>query len=164
MTTYRYPRGAVTGDFARAGIGLVLTGGPALAVPAGSPAQIVLGLLAGLFLAFGIRTWQRGIALVTVTPASISISAPRRVSLSWRNLKSVRLSYYSTKSDRAGGWMQLTLKGQGGPEGGVIRVDSALDGFREVAREAAVAARVNKAELTESTRTNFSALGISLDD
>jgi hypothetical protein len=164
MTIYRYPRGAVAGDFARAGFGLALTGGPALAVPAGSAAQIVLGLLAVLFLAFAVRTWQRGRAQVTVTQASISISAPRQVSLSWQNLKSVRLNYYSTKSDRAGGWMQLTLKGEGGPDGGVIRVDSALEGFREVAREAAAAARASKAELTESTRANFSALGIAFDD
>ena len=163
MTTHRYPRGAVAGDFLRASVGLVLTGGPALAVPAASASQIVLIALAALFLAFGIRTWQRGVALVTLTPASISISAPRRVSLSWRNLRSVRLSYYSTKSDRAGGWMQLTLKGQGGPDGGVIRVDSTLEGFHEIAREAAAAALASRAEMTESTRTNFDALGIKLD-
>lgn len=163
MSVYRYQRDGLTGDLLRAGVGLALTAGPALAVPAGSAAQFVLLPLAALFLVFGLRTWQRGTTRVDLGPSGISISAPRQVSLSWHNLRAVRLSYYSTKSDRAGGWMQLTLKGSGGPNGGTIRIDSTLEGFDEVARHAARAARAADVALSDTTRANFNALGIAVD-
>jgi hypothetical protein len=164
VTEYRYPRGALRGDFARAGIGLAITVGPALMIPLMSPAELVLGPLAVLFLVFGIRTWQRSVAVIAVTARDISLSAPWQARLAWHNLKAVRLNYYSTRFDRSGGWMQLMLKGGGGPDGATIRLDSTLDGFSEIARQVAAIARANRIELSEATRNNFSALGIAADD
>ena len=164
MNTYRYPRTAVAGDFARAGLGLAITAGPALAIPATSPAQYVLVPLVLLFLAFGVRTWLRSVAVIAVTARDISLSAPWHASLAWQNLKAVRLNYYSTRFDRSGGWMQLMLKGAGGPDGATIRLDSTLEGFSDIARQAAVAARTARVELSEATKNNFSALGIPVDD
>ena len=58
--------------------------------------------------------------------------------------------------------MQLTLKGSGGGMGGTIRVDSNLDGFVDVARAAAAAAQANRVPLSETTRVNFTSLGIAI--
>jgi hypothetical protein len=164
MTQYRYPRRALTGDFLRAGIGVAITAGPALAIPPTSVAQFVLAPLALLFLAFGVRTWRRSVAVIAVTARDISLSAPWQARLAWHNLKAVRLNYYSTRFDRTGGWMQLMLKGQGGPEGATIRLDSTLEGFNEIARHVATVARAARIPLSEATRNNFSALGIAVDD
>ena len=60
--------------------------------------------------------------------------------------------------------MQLMLKGDGGPDGATIRIDSTLDGFSEIARQVAAVARANRVALSEATRNNFSALGITVDD
>jgi len=60
--------------------------------------------------------------------------------------------------------MQLMLKGRGGPDGATIRLDSTLEGFNEIARHAATVARAQRIPLSESTRNNFSALGIAVDD
>jgi hypothetical protein len=152
------------GDFVRAGVGLAITAGPALAIPATSMTELILIPLALLFLVFGIRTWLRSVAVIAVTARDISLSAPWRARLAWDNLKAVRLNYYSTRFDRSGGWMQLMLKGQGGPDGATIRIDSTLDGFSEVARRVAEVAQAQRIPLSESTRNNFGALGISVDD
>ncbi len=165
MTAYhRYPRQSLTGDFIRAGAGLALTLGPALAIPATSAAQFVLLPLATLFAIFGIRTWRRSVAVITVTAHDISLSSPWRARLAWEKLKDVRLNYYSTRFDRTGGWMQLMLKGNGGPDSGTIRLDSTLEGFNEIARQAAEAARAAGLSLSDATRANFGALGIAVDD
>ena len=76
-------------------------------------------------------------------------------------MDSVKLSYFSTKSDRAGGWMQLTLQGGAGR---TIRIDSGLEGFGEIARWAAAAAIANRVELSHATIVNFGALGIVIDE
>lgn len=164
MTEHRYPPKALRGDFARAAIGLVITLGPALAIPANSLTQVILCPLALLFLVFGIRTWQRSVAVITVTARDISLSAPWRATLAWHNLKGVKLNYYSTRFDRSGGWMQLMLKGRGGPDGATIRLDSTLEGFNEIVRHVASVARAARIPLSDSTRNNLSALGIAVDD
>lgn len=165
--TLRYPLRALRADYLRAGSGLALSLGPALAIPLTSPAMYVLLPAATLFLAFGLRTWQRHISRLEVDPAGISLFSPRRVSLPWNRVQAVKLSYYSTRADRTGGWMQLTLKGEDPQREGrlcTLRLDSSLDGFEQVARLAAAAAAANGLALPESTRTNFGALGIALDD
>ena len=60
--------------------------------------------------------------------------------------------------------MQLMLKGEGGPDSATIRIDSTLEGFSEIARQVAAVARANRVPLSEATRNNFSALGITVDD
>lgn len=161
MTVYRYPPRSLTSDYLRAAIGLVLTLLPFLMVPLGSIASWIFGPLALLFIAFGWHTFVRQATRVELTPSGISLSGPKRANLTWDALRSVQLSYYATKSDRAGGWMQLTLKGDS--PGAKVRVDSSLEGFDAVARQAAAAATANAIDVSEATRANFDAMGIALD-
>ncbi len=60
--------------------------------------------------------------------------------------------------------MQLMLKGQGGPDGSTIRLDSTLEGFSEITRHVATVARAARIPLSDSTRNNLGALGIAVDD
>jgi hypothetical protein len=164
-----YPARALLGDYLRSGLGIVLTLPPALAVPLGSIAQYVLAALVALFATFGARTLIRQSSTVAVEAEGVTVSALRRTRLEWARLRAVKLNYYSTRGDRGEGWMQLTLKGTGGPDGATIRVDSSLDGFVEVARAAADAARAPQAggtpiALSETTRVNFASLGIAVDE
>lgn len=165
MSDLRYPVAALRGDYTRAGIGLAVSLGAALAVPLASPVDWLLVPAAVLFVVFGWRTWQRQQSRVVVDPQGISIFRTRRVSLDWRSVRSVRLSYFSTRADRREGWMQLTLTGQD-PQRGTgqrkLRIDSALDGFEQVARCAAATVRTNGLAVTAATRVNFDALGIDI--
>ena len=160
MSIHRYPSNALVGDYVRAGFGLLLTLGPALAVPRDSVALWVLLPLALLFAVFAVRTLARHKATVELTPAAVSLSTWQRVTLQWSDLKQLRVDYYSTRGDRSGGWMQLTAKG----DGATIRVDSAIDEFVAIARAAADAARANGIEITEATRVNLGHLGIAVDE
>lgn len=155
-----YPARALVGDYARAGIGFVLTAGPAAVVPADSIALWIFGSLAVLFVAFGLRTARRHASRLELGDDRISLFGPGQVSFAWEELAAVRLSYYSTTADRQGGWMQLTLEGEGG---GTIRLDSTLDGFVDVARRAARAAKARGLGLSSATASNFQALGIAVD-
>ena len=126
MSTHRYPPSALRGDYARAGLGLALTLGPAAMVQPGSGALWVLLPLALLFAVFALRTLGRQLAVVELGPDGITVAGLGRSALRWDEIRSFRLDYYSTRGDRTGGWMQLTAKGPSGK----IRVDSALEDFR----------------------------------
>lgn len=167
MSDLRYSFAALRGDYVRAGLGLTLSLGPALAVPLASPVDYLLLPAAVLFLAFGMRTWQRQHSRVVVDRQGISIFRAGQVSLDWTSVRAVRLSYFSTRADRKEGWMQLTLTGED-PQRRMgrrkLRVDSSLDGFEQVAQCAAVAVRMNGLTVTLATRANFDALGIDLSE
>lgn len=158
MSVLRYRFERLRPDYLRAGAGLVLTLGPALFIPLNSAAHYLLLPAALLFLAFGLRTWKRQISRVEIDAEGISLFSPGRVSLAWDAVRTVKLSYYSTRSDRTGGWMQLTLGGENGRP--TIRLDSSLDDFEDVARLAAASARRQGIALTAATLSNFGALGI----
>lgn len=155
--TYSYPFSSLAGDYARAAIGLLITGGPALLAPAVPTVLVILSLLALLFLGFGIHTALRHRTRVGVTDQDISM-LPRGVRLRWSELTQVKLDYYSTDKESKGGWMQLTLR-TGKKR---LRLDSRLDGFAEVARQAAASANTNRLVIDPTSMANFAALGIDL--
>lgn len=158
MSVLRYRFEMLRPDYLRACAGLVLTLGPALFIPAESAAHYLLLPAALLFLVFGLRTWRRQISRIELHADGVSLFSPGRVSLAWNEVRAVKLSYYSTRADRTGGWMQLTLRGENARP--TIRIDSSLDDFDRVARLAAAAARHHGIALTAATQSNFSALGI----
>jgi hypothetical protein len=112
---------------------------------------------------FGGHTLIRHRARVEMSDSGIVLFGFRQVSLAWEALRSVQLNYYATKSDRAGGWMQLTLKGDG-PRRAKIKVDSSLEGFDELVRRAAQEAAAKAITVSEATRANLEAMGVSLPE
>ena len=77
----------------------------------------------------------------------------------WRRLDRLKLSYFSTKRDRSDGWMQLSVGSTGGR---TVKIDSSLDGFHDVVERAAHAAGETGLTLSETTRANLKAMGISV--
>jgi hypothetical protein len=68
----------------------------------------------------------------------------------------MKLAYYSTRRDRKSGWMQLQL----GAGRARMSLDSRLDGFEQVARQAADIASERGLALSDATAANLQALGI----
>ena len=156
MTRYRYPPQALLADYGRAGLGLAATGVPLLFVPPNPAIIAVLGGLAGLFLVFGLRTGLRQLTCVEMSEQGVSVSGLRFMSLEWQSIRDVRLRYYSIRRDRTQGWMQLRLDGPKGP----LSFDSNLNGFDDLVRRAAAAARAAGLKLNATTLDNLGALGI----
>lgn len=157
MTRYRYPPKALAGDYLRAGGGLAITGGPALFMPTATPVTVILVSLAALFTIFGLRTARRQFTVIEMSDEAVTVVGAVRKEMAWRDIRQLRLDYYSTRRDSQGGWMQMKISGPGGH----IRIDSALQGFAQLAGEAAVRAAAHGIEMTETTRNNFQALGIA---
>lgn len=156
VQVHRYPLQALAPDYARAGIGLVLTGGPVLFVqPASAILYLLLGL-AGLFLVFALRTLWRHVARIEVDADGIRALGPAAKRIDWEELGDVSVRYYSTRRDRSAGWMQLTVQGGGRR----IVADSGITGFPALVAAALAAAARRGVALSESTRANAATLGI----
>jgi hypothetical protein len=151
----RYARAALYADYARAATGIVLCFLPVLFV-ARNAVTLVLAALGVLFLLFGARTALRHATQVAIDDDGISALGPFGGRIAWERLEQVKLSYYATRRDRKGGWMHMTLTG----EGRTLRLDSSLDGFDDVARAAARAAAARHLDVSDATRANFAALDI----
>lgn len=160
MTGFRYDRKVLTGDYVRAGFGVVLTWGPLLVVEAAPVMGYILGALGGVFAVFGIRTLIRQMTIIEVSEEGIQARGPVGKAVLWDDLNAMKLAYYSTRRDRQRGWMHLTLKGGGGRLG----VDSSIDGFETIAEAALDAATRRNLVLSDVTRSNFDALGIAPPD
>jgi len=160
MTTCRYPRTVIRGDYIRAGAGLALSTVPLVAAGSVPAVAVIFGLTAAVFLAFGFRAWKRAHLAITVDDKGISTSGVGHANLRWVDVVEVRLNYYTTRRDHTGGWMQLVLKGGDAQ----VRAESTLDGFEALARGAAEAARRNGLILGPTTVSNFLALDIDLSE
>ncbi|MBL8831764.1 MAG: hypothetical protein JNL71_05185 [Rhodospirillales bacterium] len=158
MNRLFYPVRATYGDYARAAVGLLFTLGPALAIGQWSHAHWLLLPLACLFAVFAFRTWQRARTVVEWDDTGLSISGGGRASLPWSGVVSLKLAFYATGRDRTGGWMQLTLRGNGAK----VRADSGAENFPAFAARCAAAAQAKGLALDPATRANFASLGIRL--
>ena len=163
---YHYPAKSLRGDYFRAGAGLAVCTLPLIYAPPFGGVFLVFGTLATMFAVYGLRAWARQMAVVDVTETVVSAAGPRiisgqlasRVTLAWEEVRAVKLSYYSTKLDRADGWMNLKLKGAGE----CLNVGSEIDGFSAIAAKAAATAKANRVPLSEATVSNFAILGITV--
>ncbi len=158
MNRLSYPVRATYGDYARAAVGLAFTLGPALAIGQWSHAHWLLLPLASLFAVFAFRTWRRGQTVIEWDDTGLSISGGGRASLPWSELVSLKLAFYATGRDRTGGWMQLTLRGNGAK----VLADSGAENFPAFAARCAAAAQAKNLTLDTATRANFASLGIRL--
>jgi hypothetical protein len=159
---HHYAKRSLYADYARAGVGLVLTLGPlALTGATGVAAYVLIGL-AAVFALFGLRTLVRQHTEVAVDAEGVSTTGIRRVTVRWQGLRRVKLAYFSTRRgyfstrrDQQGGWMQLMLRG----DTGTIRVDSQLDGFEALVARAAEALTDRGLKVSDTTAANFAAYG-----
>lgn len=153
---HRYPFSEIGADYLRAAAGLALTGGPVLFADLLPAFAILLGGLAVLFAGYGLRTYWRQRTAVEVSDEALRTLGPFGKTVPWAALDDVRLRYFSTRRDRAKGWMQLTVKGQNA----TIHVDSTLEAFEDVARRVVEAAERRGLQLGDATVSNLTALGI----
>jgi hypothetical protein len=156
---YRYRTKDLFGDYARAAAGALICLAPVVFVGSNGVTLALAGV-GLLFVVFGLRTALRQVTEIVVDEQGVAAMGPLSRRIEWKAVQRVKLSYYATRRDRQGGWMHMTLSDQAG----TIRLDSALDGFDDIARRAGRAALENKAALSETTRANFAALDIVLPD
>ncbi len=156
----RYKRQPIVADMVRATIGVVLTGGPLLFVEPVPATLVIFGGLAGLFALFGVRTMLRANSAIELGADGVTVRGVPGGTIAWQRVKAMKLGYYTTRRDRQGGWMQLTLQGGGRR----LRFDSTLDGFDRLVRSAARAATDNHVALSPATLSNLSALDIAVPE
>ena len=113
---------------------------------------------AALFAVFGIRTALRHCTSIEVTEAALQSSGLLQASIWWSELDRMKLSYYSTRRDGRGGWMQLKL----GAGWSTLRIDSRVEGFSELVIASVKAAEMRGLSLDPATSANLQALGIEL--
>jgi hypothetical protein len=158
MTRHAYPSSALFGDYLRAAAGFFPTIVVLAIVPVGIVGGTMLGGFAALFAVFGIRTALRHYTSIEVTETALQSSGLLQTSISWSNLDRMKLSYYSTRRDGRGGWMQLKLRAGGS----TLRVDSRVEKFTELVIASAKAAEIRGLPLDSATLVNLQALGIEL--
>jgi hypothetical protein len=159
MTAYRYPAGAIAADYARGLAGIALTAGPLGLIRPGGVLSWALAACLLLFLVYFVRAVVRHLTRIELSETGITARGPFGRAVPWDELRSMKLGYYTTRSDRTGGWMQLDL----GTRGRSISVDSRLQGFAEVAAAAASHAQRLGHRLDQATLSNLKALGVGGD-
>jgi hypothetical protein len=162
MTVYRYPHRALIGDYLRSSVGLGVGLGVLITVPPSPAIVVVFGGITLLFLVFGFRTVQRHLARVALTSEGIWSRGLTTRSIPWPELDRLTLRYYGTRRQRregSGGFFQLTL--HGGKN--AIRLESSIEGFDEIVRQAGIAARANGISVDPASAGNLLDMGIDAD-
>jgi hypothetical protein len=158
--SYHYPAQALLGDYARAGFGLAITLAPLLFMDVASVMVWVFGGLSLLFLTFAGRTALRHSTRIELDAEGVAARGPLGARLRWDEVDRVKLRYFSTRKDREKGWMQLVVGGRGR----TLRIDSTLDGFRDVVERTAISTRERGVVFDPPTLANFKALGVIASD
>ncbi|HEV2677721.1 MAG TPA: hypothetical protein VGV37_24535 [Aliidongia sp.] len=154
MSEHRYPTRSLVEDYARGAAGLVFL---AIAlVPMHWALHLVFGLVAALLLSFGVRTILRGRSRIVLDEAGIAVVGPMGKRLAWTALDGLKLRYFSTRRDRKRGWMELTLTGPGIK----LAIESQVEGFETIVRQAAAAAKRRGLTVDPSTEGNLAALDV----
>jgi hypothetical protein len=146
-------------DYAGGAIGAAICIYLAGFVSPAAPVAWVAGATAALFLVYFGRTVCRQLTQIELDQTGIRARGPLGVAIGWADLRSLRLDYYSTRSDpegrtMGGGWMQLKVCGARG----AIRIGSEIEGFAEIARLAAREAAQRNVALDAATLANLKAL------
>ncbi len=157
MSIHRYSLQILLPDYLRGGAGLIIGGGGWLLAPGMPHVIVIFGGLTVLFLLFTMRTVARQYARIEMTDDAITSGGTRRLTLNWSDLDHVKLRYYSTRRNRAGGWM--TLKLASGRT--AISIDSNIDGFDAIAARAARTMIENRVTADDFTLANLAALGLT---
>lgn len=157
MSAHRYSLQSLLGDYWRSAVGLIVAVGGLLLAPSTPHVFVICGGLTALFLLFTMRTIARQYSRIEMTDDAITHLGMRHTQLRWSDLDRVKLRYYSTRRNRAAGWM--TLKLSSGRTG--FAVDSNIDGFDAIAARAARAIIENRITADDVTLANLAALGLA---
>lgn len=154
----RYPGDALKADALRAAGGLAVTLGPLALVGFDAHPVVAVPMLAGagLFGWLGLRTLARHQARYSLRPDGLGFQTNFVATiLRWDQITGVKLRYYSTKKDKSGGWMQLTLLA------GRRRhsIESQLTGFDAIAARVAELVVERGLPVDTATKENFLSLG-----
>ncbi|MFV3131876.1 hypothetical protein [Niveispirillum sp. KHB5.9] len=154
----RYPADSLKADALRAGLGLAVTLGPLALVGFDAHPLVAVPLLAGagLFGWLGLRTLARRGAYCRLSDQGLVM--PRgffMVMVRWDQITGVKLRYYSTKKDKSGGWMQLTIQAGRGR----YSIESQLVGFDAITARVAELVVERGLPVDETTKENFLSLG-----
>jgi len=156
LSRHQYPPRALAADFTRSAIGLILTTGPLFFGDLLIAVRIILIVLSLVFLIYGLRTFMRRAVTIELCDQGVRATGPVAASIAWRDLKDVRLNYFSTRKDREKGWMQLHLSGNDHK----LRIDDSITGFDQIVSSAITGAVAHGIGLGASTLENLDALGI----
>ena len=155
MTTHTYPLIAVLGDYFRAVLGIGISIVPLVLVTSKPIITYAFIAMIVVFIGFGLRTVMRHKTRIEVDDEAIAVNLPSRRRIVWSDLGFLRLKYFSTRRNRKGGWLQMTMIGAGQR----ITVDSKIAGFRDLLDRATRAAAENGVELDETSLANMEAIG-----
>jgi hypothetical protein len=122
------------------------------------PAALLV-LIALVFALYAAASLRRAMTRIDAGDEAIAVTGPWPDRLRWEELDRVRLAYYSTRRDGAGGWMHLTLAAAGRR----VVVDSRIGGFELLVRRAALAARARALRLDAATIVNLRSLGVAAE-
>lgn len=154
----RYPADALKADGLRAALGLAVTMGPLALVGFDAHPLVAVPLLAGagLFAWLGLRTLARRGTVYRLTDEGLVMPHGFfMVMVRWDRITDVKLRYYSTKKDKSGGWMQLTIQAGRGR----CSIESQLVGFDAIAARVAELVIERGIPVDEATKENFLSLG-----
>ena len=154
--TFRYSAASLMGDYIRSSIGLVVTTLPASQLQSDNISFWLLSVFALLFVSLAAHTIWRHTTRIVMTDEKIE-SFPRGNAIEWKNVREVKLSYFSTRADRKNGWMQLTIN-SGDRK---LRMDSSIDNFQTIVSGVLDQIRYSEVLLSETTNANFDALGLA---
>lgn len=163
---FGYPSTAIFKDYGQAAAGAVIFGIPLVYARENIYAVVILGAVVSMFLVFGWSTWRRHRTVIAVTDDGIWTEGVRSTALRWTEITRVDLRYFSTRrergrggpaTDEGSGWMQLRLDGAGG----TIKVDSSVEGFRDIANHVVRAIEEQRLTMTDSAKVNLAAMGIA---
>ena len=159
MTAHAYAPAALAADYARAGVGLGLTGVPLIVFDTVPLFTVILTFGAVIFAALAVRTLKCQLTRIEATEDGISAHGASGIGIPWHELSGVRLAYYASRRDRSDGWLQMVLA-HGRRR---LTFDSRIGDFETLAARAAAAATRNGLALDATTADNLHALGIALD-
>ncbi len=163
ITLYRYPRRALAGDYLRSAGGVALGAFALMASEPGVWILLIFGMLTLVFGYFGLKTLERQVLRVAVTPEGIFTKSLLNKEIPWRDLRAIKLRFFGTRRQvkrGSGGFMQLTLNGSRHR----MAFESSIEGFSDIAWHAARALRHNNVKVDAATAGNLLTLGIDADE
>lgn len=163
ITYYRYPRRALAGDYLRSAGGVGLGAFALTAAEPGIWLVAIFGGLTAIFGFFGLKTLERQLLEVAITPEGIFTKSLQRKEIPWQDLQEVKLRFFGTRrqvKSNSGGFMQLTLNGSRHK----MAFESSIEGFSDIAWHAARALRSNSLTVDPTTAGNLLSLGVNADE